>query len=91
VRGTRVKPDHARETLLARVNCGWRKNVPKPMAQAGQHVLGATLALTALDSGLTIQPYNGEAVEVTGAAPLTGLKWEAFNVTAGGGSTMGGC
>ena len=32
--------------------------------RAGTHVLGATLELTAADSGLTIQPYNGEEVEV---------------------------
>jgi hypothetical protein len=81
----RVKPNLLETTTVGVKTC------QKIMAQAGQHVLGATLALTALDSGLTIQPYNGEVVEVTGAAPLTGLKWEAFNVTAGGGSTLGEC
>ena len=46
-------------------------------------VLGATLALTAADSGLTLAAYPGEAPVLTGALPLVGLDWAP--VGGGGG------
>eukprot|EP00729_Bicosta_minor_P003139 gene3139-30522_t len=69
-----------------------RKTAAKPVTillRSGQHVLTETIALTPADSGLTIQAYNGEAAELTGAAPLTKITWEEYNVTKGSGVVMG--
>ena len=54
--------------------------------RAGVHFLGSTLALTAADSGLTIQNYAEEDASVSGGTLLSGLQWEKHNVSdvAGG-------
>lgn len=51
--------------------------------RAGTYYLTNTLALTDADSGLTIQAYNGEAVEVSGAQPIVDVMWEPYNITNG--------
>ena len=50
----------------------------------GTHYLGATLALTAADSNLTIFAAKGErTATVSGATPLGALEWAPHNVTGG--------
>lgn len=51
------------------------------LLRGGTYYLGTTLALTAADSGLTIQSYQGEIAEVSGAAGLGELKWEPYHIT----------
>ena len=56
--------------------------------RAGTYHLGATLALTPVDSGLTIRSYTGEVAEISGAAPPLAISpdlWEKYDVTPGGG------
>ena len=64
---------------------------PKPVAvilRAGIHRLAKTLKLTPNDSGLVIQAYPGENVEVTGAAKLNPT-WEHWkDLSKHGGTSM---
>jgi hypothetical protein len=50
----------------------------------GVYYLSATLALTALDSGLTLRSYAGELAEISGAAPLDAarLKWQPYDTSS---------
>ena len=50
--------------------------------RAGTYYLKETLALTAADSGLTIESFSGEVAEISGAHPLTALEWKPVNVSA---------
>eukprot|EP00040_Diaphanoeca_grandis_P029129 m.169705 g.169705 ORF g.169705 m.169705 type:complete len:918 (-) comp31584_c0_seq1:57-2810(-) len=56
--------------------------------RAGVYYLQATLMLTPEDNGLTIEAYNGEEVEFSGASPLGALTWEPYNVTNGSSGVM---
>jgi len=51
--------------------------------RGGTYYLKETLALTAQDSGLTIESYTGEVAEVSGAHPLGKLAWTAHNTSGG--------
>eukprot|EP00756_Hemistasia_phaeocysticola_P045314 Hpha_TRINITY_DN19072_c0_g1::TRINITY_DN19072_c0_g1_i1::g.138383::m.138383 len=48
----------------------------KVLLRGGRHELRRTIMLTAEDSGLLIQGFPDEEVEVSGGLNLTGLKWE---------------
>ena len=51
---------------------------------ARRHILPqGDVALTAQDSGLTIESYTGEVAEVSGAHPLGKLAWTAHNTSGG--------
>ena len=52
--------------------------------RAGIHILGATIALDARDSDLTVSAFPGEAAWVSGGAPLAGLSWAPVDVVPGG-------
>jgi hypothetical protein len=70
---------------LAAAQTAARRSKPATIElRAGVYYLGATLELTALDSGLTIQAYNGENVTISGAQPLSIAKWEPYNVSQPG-------
>lgn len=57
--------------------------------RSGTFYLHETVVLDAAhDSQLTIAAYNGEAVEVSGGVPITGLQWKPYNVTAKANTTV---
>eukprot|EP00051_Salpingoeca_urceolata_P020613 m.311430 g.311430 ORF g.311430 m.311430 type:complete len:450 (+) comp19652_c1_seq9:217-1566(+) len=53
------------------------------LLRTGTYYLENTIVLTPQDAHLTIQSYNGEAVEVSGAAPLPSLQWQVYNLSKG--------
>ena len=50
--------------------------------RAGTFHLDETIHLGAADSGLTLQAYQEEVVWISGAKPLTNLKWKPANLPA---------
>ena len=50
--------------------------------RAGTFHLPSTIQLGAADSGLTIQAYRDEVVWISGAKPLSNLKWKPANLPA---------
>ena len=54
--------------------------------RAGTHYLASALALTAADSGLTLQAFPGEAAWLSAGTPLAGVAWQPYNASAGNGS-----
>jgi len=50
------------------------------LLRAGTYYGVPTTVLTAADSGLTIQNFPGEEVWLSGAKPLVGVTWSAFDV-----------
>ena len=48
--------------------------------RGGVYYLNSTLELTPLDSGLTIQNYDGEEAVVSGATPLGSLEWKPHDI-----------
>jgi len=57
--------------------------------RGGTYHLGATLALTPLDSGLTLRSFAGELAELAGTRPVAAPPaWEAYKVAPGGAATM---
>ena len=79
--GTESAPLKTVEAALAKS----RHGSPSPASivlRGGTYYLKETIALTAADSGLTIESYSGETAELSGAHPLTSLEWKSVNVSA---------
>lgn len=49
----------------------------------GTYYQSNTVVLTAADSGLTVQAYPGETVWISGARPLVGIEWQAYDTADG--------
>ena len=81
--GTESAPLKTVEAALAKARKGGSPSSAATIVlRGGTYYLKETMALTAADSGLTIESYSGEVAEVSGAHPLANLEWKAVNVTA---------
>ena len=80
--GTESAPLKTVEAAVAKSRQATPSSASTIVLRAGTYYLKETLALTAQDSGLTIESYSGEVAELSGAQPLSELKWKPVNVTA---------
>ena len=78
--GSKTAPLKTVEAAVAKA----RKAAGAPstiVLRGGTYYLKDTLALTAADSGLTVESYTGEVAELSGAHLLTALDWKPVNVS----------
>ena len=76
--GTQAAPFRTLGAAVAasRATPGW----DTILLRGGTYYSQPTTSLTAADAGLTIQNFPGEEVWLSGAAPLTGITWQPYNV-----------
>eukprot|EP01043_Picozoa_sp_COSAG02_P018589 COSAG02_NODE_872_length_16321_cov_6.491062_7_plen_469_part_00 len=79
--GTESAPLKTIEAAVAKSRQATPSSASTIVLRGGTYYLKETLALTPQDSGLTIESYSGEVAELSGAHPLSELKWKPVNVT----------